>query len=133
MFFRFFSFERSVKYTSTPKETTSNFDESQELPDPPPSTSKNSSKRGLTKNQPKQLNKKQRMESIERTDDMIMETVKSINIEKQADTQQEHDSDTLFCQSLVGRLRELPKKQRHLCRLKFEQILFSLEFGEAEE
>ena len=62
---------------------------------------------------------------------MILKTVKSINIEKQANSK--HDSDTLFCQSLVGRLRELPKKQRHLCRLKFEKILFSLELGEKEE
>ena len=41
--------------------------------------------------------------------------------------QHTEDADTLFCKSLINRIKELPKKKNKLARLKMEEVLFKIE------
>jgi len=42
------------------------------------------------------------------------------------------DSDFLFCVSLVHRLKTLPPRKNRLARMKIEQLLFEIEYGDNE-
>ena len=42
----------------------------------------------------------------------------------------ESDEDSLYCRSLIPIMRELPKKQKRLAKIKISQLLFDLQYGE---
>ena len=65
------------------------------------------------------------------TDLMIKDTVSNIGkFTEQLSKQDEYDSDTLFCKSLIGRLKSLPMKKNRLARKKIEDVLYEIEFPE---
>ena len=45
---------------------------------------------------------------------------------------EENDEDSLYCRSLVSIMRELPKKQNRLAKIKINQLLFDLQYDENE-
>ena len=45
---------------------------------------------------------------------------------------EENDEDVLYCRSLVPIMRELPKKQKRLAKIKISQLLFDLQYNEDE-
>ena len=40
----------------------------------------------------------------------------------------ESDEDSLYCRSLIPIMRELPKKQKRLAKIKISQLLFDLQY-----
>ena len=44
----------------------------------------------------------------------------------------ENDEDSLYCHSLIPIMRELPKKQKRLTKIKISQILYNIQYGEEE-
>ena len=51
---------------------------------------------------------------------------------KEPTPEQEKDAEDLFCLSIVPTLKRLPPKKRQLAKLKIQQLLFDLEFGDSD-
>ena len=45
----------------------------------------------------------------------------------------EHDEETLFCRSLIPRLKRIPHLHRGLARLEIEQIFYQVECSSLQE
>ena len=63
---------------------------------------------------------------------MLIEALQQVNREEKTEETRtnENDSDVLFCQSLINRLKGLPLRKNRLAHLKIEEVLFNLEFEE---
>ena len=63
---------------------------------------------------------------------MFIEALQQVNREEKTEETRtnENDSDVLFCQSLINRLKGLPLRKNRLAHLKIEEVLFNLEFEE---
>ena len=78
----------------------------------------------VTKQTPKPVRKRQRetqetalTQSLEDCDKLL----KTAMVEK-------NDEDSLYCRSLIPIMRELPKRQKRLAKIKISQLLFDLQY-----
>ena len=60
-------------------------------------------------------------QSIEECDVMLKKVIEG-----------ENDEDSLYCRSLIPIMRELPKKQKRLAKIKISQLLYNIQYGEEE-
>ena len=65
--------------------------------------------------------------AIMSTANSIAEHLKQIGA-KRKQTEEPEDEDSLFCKSLVPRLKRLPSQSRAFVRLQIEQLLYQTEF-----
>lgn len=65
--------------------------------------------------------------AILNTANSITEHLKQIGA-KRKQTEEQEDEDSLFCRSLVPRLKRLPPQSRTFVRLQIEQLLYQTEF-----
>ena len=68
-------------------------------------------------------------------DNLLMQQLQDVNTqvnEIKHNSPKDHgdDPDYLFCSSLVSRLKSLPQKKNRLARMKIEQLLFEIEYGD---
>jgi hypothetical protein len=84
------------------------------------------------------INMKSRKSAKERAeigfvvDTMLVKTLKDMEKPNIPAVSETTDADTLFCKSLIPTLKGLPAKKNRQAKLKIQQVLYDLEFGESD-
>jgi hypothetical protein len=75
---------------------------------------------------------KERAEIGFAVDTMLVKTLKDMEKPNIPAVSETTDADTLFCKSLIPTLKGLPAKKNRQAKLKIQQVLYDLEFGESD-
>ena len=83
--------------------------------------------------------KRRRVEKKESTEErrdkidlMLVEALKKPSRDSECSEANTLDADTLFCQSLISSLRQLPPKKSRLAKIDIQKVLFNYEFDDNE-
>ena len=67
--------------------------------------------------------------SVDNIDSILLKTISEMDHAVSCSKNNNDDDDTtLFCKSLINRLKSLPKKKNHKARMNIENMLFELEY-----
>ena len=88
-----------------------------------PSVSNNAPKRFKRKATPDQRSDDQFLQQMQQMDDRMMKIVEK-------NQKSEDDESTVFCMSLIPVLRDFNKKKLRLAKIRIQQLLYDVEFGD---
>ena len=78
----------------------------------------------VTKQTPKPVRKRQR----ETQETALTQSLEDCDKLLKTAMVEENDEDSLYCRSLIPIMRELPKRQKRLAKIKISQLLFDLQY-----